>query len=102
MNVIFKKQDYRKKRKGDGKTLVSAMKLKTESTDETVIRLIKEIAQNYPNKTFIIEHDGIIKFTVTCDNQIIYIGDHYDVENMLKKGTYLFSDQLISRIKEIA
>ena len=53
MNVIFKKQDYRKKRKGDGKTLVSAMKLKTESTDETVIRLIKEIAQNYPNKTFI-------------------------------------------------
>lgn len=101
MNVILKKQDYRKKRKGDGKTLVSAMKLKTESTDETIIRLIKEIAQNYPNKTFVIEHDGIIQFTVKCDDQIIYVGDHYDVENMLKESTYLFSEHLISKIEEI-
>lgn len=102
MNVELKKQDYRKNRKGDEKTLVAAMKMRQETTEDTIIKLVKEVAKHYPNKKFIIEHDGIIKFTIKCDDQIIYIGDHYDIENMLKEGTYLFSNQLISRIKEIA
>lgn len=102
MNVELKKQDYRKNRKGDEKTLVAAMKMRHESTEDTIIKLVNEVARNYPNKKFVIEHDGIIKFSVKCDDQIIYIGDHYEIENMLKEGTYIFSNQLISRIEQIA
>lgn len=102
MSVELKKQDYRKNRKGDDITLVGAMKMRHESTEDTIVRLVKEVEKKYPNKKFIIEHDGIIKFTIICDDHVIYIGDHYEIENMLKEGTYIFSNQLISRIKEIA
>lgn len=102
MTVKLIKQDYRKTRKGDGNTLVAAMKLRDETTEETIIRLVNDVAKQYQEKTFTIEHDGIIKFTVKCDNQIIYNGDHYEIENMLKEGTYVFSNQLLSKIKEIS
>lgn len=101
MSVELKKQDYRKKRKGDDKTLVGAMKMRHNSTEDTIIKLVTEVEKKYPNKKFVIEHDGIIKFKVKCDEQIIYIGDHYDIEKMLEEGTYVFSKQLIERIKEI-
>lgn len=101
MSVQVKKQDYRNKRRGDGKTLVAAMKMQKDSTEEVILNLIQEIEKQYPNRRFLIEHDGIIKFTVKCDDQIIYIGDHYVVEKMLEKGTYIFSNQLVSRIKEM-
>ena len=52
MNVELKKQDYRKNRKGDGKSLVAAMKMRHESTEDTIIKLVNEVARNYPNKKF--------------------------------------------------
>ena len=102
MSIELIKQDYRKNRKGDEKSLKAALKMRQETTEETIIKLVKEVEKNYPNKKFVIEHDGIIKFTIKCDDQIIYIGDHYEIEKMLQEGTYLFSHQLITRIKEIA
>lgn len=101
MNVSFKKQDYKKLRKADDKTLKGAMQVRLQSTEECIYKLVKEVANQYPDKQFEIEHDGIIKFSVKYENQVIYTGDHYDIEKMLEKGTYVFSNHLNQKIQEL-
>ncbi len=73
----------------------------TLNTKDLIKKFVKMIASDYPKKQFVIEHDGIIRFTISVDDIIIYQGDHYDVEMMMQEGTYIFKDLLLSKIKQL-
>lgn len=98
MNVCFKKSAYQNKRKGDGRTLKEAIFMQRCSTVEYIERTVEEIAKQYSNSYFLVDHDGIIRFTISCDDRIIYEGDHYQIESMLARGTSVFYDELILRL----
>lgn len=99
-NCIFKRHDYKKKRKG-GNCYASAVYIGNLSTKELIKKNVATVAYKYPDRQFVIEHDGIIRFTVTCDGQLIYQGDHYDVERMFQEGPSVFEDLLKDVIQQI-
>ncbi|MGN1343976.1 MAG: hypothetical protein ACI4U3_05310 [Traorella sp.] len=98
-NCIFKRHDYRKKRKGGANCYATAVFVGNLNTKELIKKFVEMVASDYPDKQFVIEHDGIIRFSVSCDDVIIFEGDHYDVESMMQEGTYVFRDLLLEKIK---
>ena len=92
-------KDYKKLRKKDAYGFSFHMFICNASTLECIEFFVRIISEKYPDKKFMIEHDGIITFSVLCDNEIIYTGTHYDVESMLQEGCYTFRDKLLNIIK---
>lgn len=88
------KDNYKKLRKGGANSFVLALAVANAETLELIELFVKMIADEYKNKEFILEHDGIITFSIKCNNEVIYSGNHYDVEKMLQEGTYVFKDKL--------
>ena len=97
-NIIVK--DYKKLRKGGANSYALALAIANANTLELIKFFVNMIANNHKDKEFIIEHDGIITFSIKCNNKIIYTGTHYDVERMLQEGTYVFKNELLKYLKE--
>ena len=94
-NCIFAYHDYKKNRKGGGNCQATAVYASSLDTVDLIKFFVKMLAQDYPKNQYVIEHDGIITFTVKCNDRVIYQGNHYDVEEMMKEGTYVFLQTLI-------
>lgn len=92
-------KDYKRARKRDANCFATHLLISNGSTLECIQVIVTMVSDKYPDKEFIIEHDGIIAFSIKCDNKIIYTGTHYDVEDMLQEGCYVFRDKLLENIE---
>lgn len=100
-NCIFANHDYKKKRKGGANCYATAVQVGCLDTVDLIKFFVKMMADNYPNNQFVIEHDGIITFTVKCNDKLIFEGNHYDVEEMLEKGTYVFLEKMNENLEKV-
>ena len=97
MNVRFNVEDYKSKRVRDTYSMVTAMALSGLSTIELVQYFVSIVADEYPDKQFDIDFDGVYELIIKCDNEVIYEGNLVDIENMFREGTYVFRDKLIEK-----
>ena len=90
--------NYKKLRRKDANCFATALFVPNASTFELIKTFVNWVAEKHKDKKFVIEHDGIITFSVKCDNEVIFSGTHYDVESMLQESIYTFKDLLLSKI----
>lgn len=88
------KDNYKKLRKCGANCFATALAVANLETFELIEFFVKMVAGEHKEKEFILEHDGIITFNIKYNNEVIYKGNHYDVEKMLQEGTYVFRDKL--------
>lgn len=100
-NVSLNIEDYKKKRKGGANSFGLAISIKGLTTIELVEIFVDMVAEEYPDKQFDIQYDGIYSIVVKCDNSNLYDGNVVEIEKMLQEGMYVFRDRMSERMKEI-
>ena len=84
----------------NGATSVSHSQfLHSAGTKDLVLHDVTEIAKDYPDDRFHVEFDGISRFSIIRNGELLVSSDYYEVEECYQKNFDEFRNALNGRIQ---